>query len=48
MRGLPTVAPNRQWEVHLRLAQNPGQATVDNLRLDRGAEVGGPDRDRTV
>jgi len=24
------------------LAQNLGQATVDNLRLDHGAEVGGP------
>ena len=30
-------------EVHLRLALNPGQAMVDNLRVDHGAEVGGPD-----
>jgi hypothetical protein len=31
--GLPTVAQVRQWRVHLRLAQNLGQATADNLRL---------------
>ena len=46
--GLPTVAPNGLFErVHRRLALNPGQAMVDNLRMDHGAEVGGPDRDRT-
>ena len=41
--GLPTVAPNLNVEgVHRRLAQLLGQAMVDNLRLDHGAEVGGP------
>ena len=32
---------------HRRLAQLLCQAMVDNLRLDHGAAVGGPDRDRT-
>ena len=32
--GLPTVARSTRRKVHLRFAQNPGQATVDNLRLN--------------